>query len=55
MIELHFGIFVCLAFLLCYRDWRPIALAAAVTAVHHLSFNAVDLFELDQALATRAA
>ena len=21
--ELHFGIFVLLAFLLCYRDWRP--------------------------------
>ena len=39
MIELHFGIFVCLAFLLCYRDWRPIAFAAVVTAVHHLSFN----------------
>lgn len=39
MIELHFGIFVCLAFLLCYRDWRPIVFAAAVTAVHHLSFN----------------
>ena len=39
MIELHFGIFVCLAFLLCYRDWRPIAFAAVVTAVHHLAFN----------------
>ena len=39
MIELHFGIFVCLAFLLCYRDWRPIVLAAVVTALHHLSFN----------------
>lgn len=36
--ELHFGIFVLLAFLLCYRDWRPIALAAGVAAVHHLSF-----------------
>ena len=39
MIELHFGIFVCLAFLLCYRDWRPIAFASVVTALHHLSFN----------------
>ncbi|MET0499104.1 MAG: methyl-accepting chemotaxis protein [Steroidobacteraceae bacterium] len=37
--ELHFGIFVLLAFLLCYRDWRPIVLAAGVAAVHHLSFN----------------
>jgi methyl-accepting chemotaxis protein len=39
MIEVHFGIFVLLAFLLCYRDWRPIVLGATVAAVHHLSFN----------------
>ncbi|MET0533422.1 MAG: methyl-accepting chemotaxis protein, partial [Steroidobacter sp.] len=39
MTELHFGIFVLLAFLLCYRDWRPIVLAAGIAAVHHLSFN----------------
>jgi methyl-accepting chemotaxis protein len=39
LIELHFGIFVLLAFLLCYRDWRPIVAAATVAAVHHLSFN----------------
>jgi methyl-accepting chemotaxis protein len=39
MIELHFGIFVMLAFLLCYRDWRPIVVGATVAAVHHLSFN----------------
>jgi methyl-accepting chemotaxis protein len=37
--ELHFGIFVYLAFLLAYRDWRPIVVAAAVIAVHHLSFH----------------
>ena len=39
MIELHFGIFVLLAFLLYYRDWMAIVAAAAVIAVHHLSFN----------------
>ncbi len=39
MEELHFGIFVLLAFLLSYRDWRPIVIGAAVAAVHHLSFN----------------
>lgn len=39
MIEVHFGIFVLLAFLLFYRDWKPIVTAAAVIAVHHLSFN----------------
>lgn len=37
--ELHFGIFVYLAFLLAYRDWRPIVTAAGVIAVHHLSFH----------------
>ena len=39
MAELHFGIFVLLAFLLVYRDWRPIVLGAATAAVHHLTFN----------------
>jgi methyl-accepting chemotaxis protein len=39
MTELHFGIFVMLAFLLCYRDWVVIVVAAVVIAVHHLSFN----------------
>lgn len=37
--EVHFGIFVLLAFLLCFRDWTVIVVAAAVIAVHHLSFN----------------
>ena len=37
--ELHFGIFVSLAILLCYRDWRVILFAAGLTAVHHFSFN----------------
>jgi methyl-accepting chemotaxis protein len=37
--EAHFGIFALLAFLLCYRDWLPVATAAAVVALHHLSFN----------------
>ena len=37
--ELHFGLFVALAFLLCYRDWTVIVVAAGVTALHHLSFN----------------
>jgi methyl-accepting chemotaxis protein len=39
MTEVHFGIFVLLAFLLCYRDWSVIVVAATVIAVHHLSFN----------------
>jgi methyl-accepting chemotaxis protein len=39
MTELHFGIFVLLAFLVCYQDWRVIVAAAATAAVHHLTFN----------------
>lgn len=39
MIEMHFGIFVLLAFLLYYRDWLPVVVAAGVIAVHHLGFN----------------
>jgi methyl-accepting chemotaxis protein len=38
LVEAHFGIFVLLAFLLYYRDWRPIVLAAAVIALHHAGF-----------------
>lgn len=39
MIEVHFGIFVLLAFLLLYCDWRPLVFAAGVIAVHHLGFH----------------
>jgi methyl-accepting chemotaxis protein len=38
MIEMHFGIFVLLAFLLFYRDWVPVVIGAAVIAMHHLGF-----------------
>lgn len=37
--EMHFSIFVLLAFLLCYRDWKVIMVAAVVIAIHHLSFS----------------
>ncbi|WP_429206912.1 methyl-accepting chemotaxis protein [Massilia sp. UYP11] len=37
--ETHFGVFVLLAFLLCYRDYMVILAAAAVIALHHFSFN----------------
>jgi methyl-accepting chemotaxis protein len=39
MIESHFGIFTLLAFLLYYRDWRPIVVAAGLIAVHHVGFG----------------
>ncbi|MBC9252653.1 chemotaxis protein [Pseudomonas alcaligenes] len=39
--EIHFGIFVFLAFLVYYRDWLPIVVAAGLIAVHHLVFFAL--------------
>ena len=39
MIEAHFSIFVLLSFLLFYRDWRPILVAAVLIAAHHVAFN----------------
>ena len=39
MTEFHFGVFVLLGFLLVYRDWRPLVLAAALFAVHHIAFD----------------
>ena len=38
-LEFHFGVFVALAILLVYRDWRPIVAAAAFFAVHHVVFD----------------
>jgi methyl-accepting chemotaxis protein len=38
LIEMHFSIFVLLATLIMYRDWKPIIAAAIVIAVHHISF-----------------
>ena len=39
MIELHFGVFAALAFLLVYQDWRIIVFGAALFAVHHVVFD----------------
>ncbi|MFG3454636.1 methyl-accepting chemotaxis protein [Stutzerimonas stutzeri] len=41
MLEMHFGIFTLLAFLVFYRDWLPIVVAAATIAIHHLGFFAL--------------
>lgn len=35
-VEYHFGVFVTLALLLIYQDWRPIAVAAVTVAVQHI-------------------
>ena len=41
--EYHFGVFVTLAVLLGYRDWRPIIAAAVAIAVHHVAFDRLQL------------
>ncbi len=38
VVETHFGIFALLAFLLCYKDWRPVIFGALLIAVHHFLF-----------------
>ncbi len=43
MTEMHFGVFVFLAFVLAYRDWRPIAFAALLIALHHIAFDRLQL------------
>lgn len=43
MLELHFAIFVLLAALVYYRDWKVVVVAAAVIAVHHALFGWLQL------------
>jgi methyl-accepting chemotaxis protein len=39
LIEMHFHIFSALAFLVAYRDWRVLVLAAGAIAGHHVAFH----------------
>ena len=39
LIEMHFYFFASLAFLLVYRDWRLIVVAAATIGVQHVAFT----------------
>ena len=39
MEEMHFGVFVTLALLLTYRDWRVIVFGAFLFALHHVVFD----------------
>lgn len=41
-LDYHMYFFAIFAMLVAYCDWRPIALAAALTSVHHLIFDIVD-------------
>ena len=39
--EMHFGVFVTLALLLVYLDWRPILLSAMLFTLHHVLFDSL--------------
>ena len=37
--ETHFGVFVTLALMMVYLDWRPVLLSAVLFALHHVGFD----------------
>jgi methyl-accepting chemotaxis protein len=43
LIEVHFEIFILMAFLIIYQDWRVFITAILVVAVHHISFYYLQL------------
>lgn len=45
-IEMHFHVFIALSFLTRYKDLQPITIAALVSALHHLIFNYLQLYEV---------
>jgi len=46
-IDMHFHIFVSLAFLLIYKDWLVVVVAAAVGAVHHVLLTYLQLNQVE--------
>ena len=54
-LEYHFGVFVTLALLLVYLDWRPIVFAAALFAVHHVLFDRLQAAGFDFYCLTEAS
>jgi methyl-accepting chemotaxis protein len=45
--EYHFGVFVSLALLIVYLEWRPIVYAATLFAVHHIGFDRLQAVGFD--------
>lgn len=39
MLEFHFGVFVTLALVMVYREWRVVVACAAFFAIHHILFD----------------
>lgn len=53
LIEVHFEIFILMAFLIIYQDWRVFITAILVVAIHHISFyflqiNNMNVYIFDQ-------
>ena len=46
MIEFHFGVFVTLALVMVYRDWRVVLACALFFAVHHVLFDRLQAWGL---------
>ncbi len=46
-IEMHFHVFIALAFLIRYKDILPVLAGAIVTAIHHLTFSYCQVFNID--------
>jgi methyl-accepting chemotaxis protein len=45
-IEMHFHVFGALAFLLLYRDWKPIITGAGLIAIQHAVFNLCQQYDI---------
>ena len=46
MTEMHFAIFVLLAFLFFFRDWKVVVSSVVVVAVHHIGFFALQYYQI---------
>lgn len=45
-IEMHFHVFIALAFLIRYKDILPMIAGAITTAIHHLTFNYCQVYDI---------
>lgn len=47
MTEMHFEVFVMLAFLFFFRDWRVVVSSTLVVALHHIGFFGLQFFNVE--------
>lgn len=46
MLEMHFQVFVLMAFVAYYKNWKAIVISAGVVAIHHIAFFIIQFAEL---------